>query len=189
MFRRSFSGPVPSARCLLPPPRWWTNREALKRSASPEPDLYQEVAGALSKDKQPEAALAVLDQGLKTLGNLPSLFQCALEIELSLKRFDAALARVETMRLAAPRPEPWMARRAEILQTAARITEARDAWQALLTRIATLPPRERGSNAMCRFSEAAHKALQGLQGLATLETPQTPPQLSKPSQSPLSSHK
>jgi hypothetical protein len=134
-------------------------REALKRTASPEPDLVQEVADALaSHDCQDEAA-QVLTAGMEKLGKIPSLVLRAIELDVATKNYDAALRLVDEARDAAPRPEPWMARRAKALAQAGRIKESKDAWKALVQRVESLPERERTSNAMSRLRDEASDAL------------------------------
>ncbi len=144
-------------------------REALKNTAVPEPDLFQEVAAALTASGGAEEALSVLDQGLKILGNIPSLAQRALEMEVSLKRFDAALVRVESLRRASTRPEPWMAKRAGILTAAGRIDAARTEWRQLIAHLDALPASVRSSNAMSRLAEEARQNLHTLGSLASLD--------------------
>jgi predicted Zn-dependent protease len=145
-------------------------REALQRTVTPEPDLFQEAAAALSAAGCKEEALSVLERGLKALGPIPSLAQCALDLELALKRFDAALTRVDSMRRASPRPEQWMAKRAAILTTAGRIGESRAAWQALIAHLDALPAQDRSSHAMSRLAEQARNGVKSLQSLAGIET-------------------
>ena len=149
-------------------------RAVLRLSVTPEPDLFQEAAAALASAGHPDEALTVLDRGLKTLGLIPSLAQRALDLEVSLKRFDAALTRVETMQHSAPRPEQWIAKRAAILTSACRIRESREAWQALLTHLAGLPSGERGSHAMCRLAEEAREGLAVLRGVNVPESSKAP---------------
>jgi tetratricopeptide (TPR) repeat protein len=134
-------------------------REALKRTTSPDPDLIQEVAGALATHGQPEEAAQVLATGIEKLGKIPSLVLRALDLEISMKDFDAALHRVDEARRTAPRPEPWMARRAAVLAKAGRIEESRAAWKALVKHLESLPGRERTSNAMSRLAKEANQAL------------------------------
>lgn len=137
-------------------------RAALDGTLRTEPELVQEVAGAFARRGQPEEALAVLDRGIAQLGDIPSLVAQALELEEQTRRFDAALAHAALLQQAAPRPEPWMARRAAILAQAGRIAEARDAWQALLDHLATLPNLDRGTPALVRLASDARAALRGL---------------------------
>ncbi len=144
-------------------------RDALYRTPVPEPDLFHEVSSAMAAAGCGREALAILDQGLELLGPIPSLGQQALDLELAGKRFDAALVRVETLRRASPRPEPWMARRAAILTSAGRLGESREAWETLLTDLNALPAALRGSHAMSRLAEEARKGLRELHGLASLE--------------------
>jgi tetratricopeptide (TPR) repeat protein len=137
-------------------------REALKRTPSPEPDLVQEVADALAMRGCQLEAAQVLANGIEKLGRIPSLVLRALDLELALKNFDAALRRVEEAQHDAPRPEPWMARRAAILQQAGRLDESRAAWKTLVVHLASLPDQERSSHAMTTIADEARQALDKL---------------------------
>ena len=97
----------------------------------------------------------------------------ALELELMLGRYDDALARVEVLQKSAPRPEPWIARRASVLAQAGRFNESKAAWQALITHIQALPNLERGSHSMQLLTEQAQQALASLKSLSKT-TPPTP---------------
>lgn len=121
-------------------------------------DLVQEIADALAGNS-PAEALAVLDTGLHRHGSVPSLLLRALDLDLAMNRHDSALQRVQLLRGLSPRPEPWMARRAEILAQAGRAAESRAAWQALAAHLATLPNLERGTPAMRQLAERARTAL------------------------------
>lgn len=137
-------------------------REALKRTRSPEPDLIEEVANALATAGKKEEAAQVLTAGIEKLGKIPSLTLRAVDLDIEMKNFDAALRRIEQARQQAPRPEPWMARRAEVLTRAGRIVESRRAWKDLLVRLDSLPDHERSSHAMTQLSEKARDALASL---------------------------
>ncbi len=130
-------------------------RSALVQSPETGPDLVQEAADALAANGCEDEALRVLDSGLKRLGRIPSLLTRALEIEMRNGRVDSALTRVEAMRNSAPRPEPWMAKRALLLSGAGRIGESREAWKSLITHLESLPNLERGSNSMSLLAEQA----------------------------------
>ena len=145
-------------------------REALRRTPAPDPDLLQETAGALAAGGFPEEAVRVLAAGMEKLGPIPSLVLRAMEVEIATGNFDAALARVEALRKSAPRPEPWMARRASVLAQAGRIEDSRAAWQALVEHLAALPNLERGSHAMCILAEDARHALASLANLTPSAT-------------------
>jgi predicted Zn-dependent protease len=144
-------------------------REALKRTASPDPDLIQEVAGALAKNGQSKEAAQVLAAGMKKLGNIPSLVLRALDLEIATKDFDAALLRIDEAQKTAPRPEPWMARRAAVLAQAGRVEESRAAWDAFVKHLDSLPDRERNSNAMSRLAKEANQALATLKSSSAKE--------------------
>ncbi len=134
-------------------------REALKRTPSPEPDLIQEVADALATRGFAGEAAQVLATGIQRLGHIPSLVLRAIDLEITTKNFDAALRLVAEMQKDAPRPEPWMARRATILAQAGRTDESRAAWKALSDHLASLPASERTSHAMTQFADEARQAL------------------------------
>jgi tetratricopeptide (TPR) repeat protein len=134
-------------------------REALKRTTSPEPDLIEEVAGALAADGKKEEAAQVLAGGIEKLGKIPSLVLRAVDLEIEAKNFDAALLRLEQARKDAPRPEPWMARKAAVLAQAGRMEESRAAWKALLEHLESLPEQERSSRAMSALTQEARDAL------------------------------
>lgn len=134
-------------------------RTALAKSPDAEPDLVQEAAVALEANGHQDEAIEVLEGGLKRLGQIPSLTLKALEFEVKAGRYDSALARVETIQKSAPRSEPWMAKRAELLEQAGRPEESRAAWQALIIHLANLPNLERGSHAMGLLAEQARNAL------------------------------
>ena len=121
-------------------------------------DLVQEIADALAGNS-PAEALAVLDAGLQRHGSVPSLLLRALDLDLALNRHDSALQRVQLLRGLSPRPEPWLARRAEILAQAGRAAESRAAWQALAAHLATLPNLDRGTPAMRQLAARARTAL------------------------------
>ena len=120
-------------------------------------------------------AVQVLAAGIEKLGPIPSLALRAMEVEIATKNFDAALTRVEALRKSAPRPEPWMARRASVLAQAGRIEDSRAAWQALVEHLAALPNLERGSHAMSKLAEDARQALASLASLTAPGTTATTP--------------
>lgn len=140
-------------------------RAALNKTPNAEPDLVQEVVDALISQQRNEEAADLLEEHLKRLGNSPGLVMKALELEVVLGRYDAALSRVDVLQQTAPRPEPWMAKRASVLAQAGRIRESQAAWQALITHIQALPNLERGAHAMQLIAEQAQQAVASLKSL------------------------
>jgi tetratricopeptide (TPR) repeat protein len=149
-------------------------REALKRTPSPDPDLVQEVAGALATHDCQKEAAQVLAAGIEKLGKIPSLVLRALDLEIAMKDFDAALRRLEEAQRDAPRPEPWMARRAAVLAQAGRIEESREAWNALAKHLDSLPEQERTSHAMSKLTEETRQALASQKSVSPAEPPPAP---------------
>lgn len=140
-------------------------RACLKHTVNPEPDLIQETADALAAQGSVDEAVQVLSSGVGKLGPVPSLLLRAMDLEISIRDFDAALTRVDAMQKSAPRPEPWMAKRASILAQADRIPESLAAWQALADHLASLPNLERGSHAMSKLAQDAKLAITALKAL------------------------
>ncbi len=134
-------------------------RETLKRTVTLEPDIVQEVSGALAAAGKKEEAAQVLAGGIEKLGRIPSLVLRALDLEIETKNFDAALRRIDQSQREAPRPEPWMARRSAVLAQAGRIEESRAGWKALLQHLDSLPVNERNSQAMTQLKRQANEAL------------------------------
>ncbi len=112
---------------------------------SPSPDCFLERSVTLTKLNRQQDAVRSLDEGISRLGNLPSLQLAALEIEIELKQYDAALARIDVAMTPLQRKEQWLTRRGEILKTAGRNEESKAAYAAALAAIQTLPPTPRNS--------------------------------------------
>ncbi len=134
-------------------------RAALQTAALPEPDLVIETAEALWAQKLNEEALNVLGTGIEKIGPIPQLVLKAMDYELAAQRYDDVLKRIDAMQACAPRPEPWMAKRASILAQAGRADDAQAAWRTLRDHLLALPNLERGSHAMSRLLEEAQTAL------------------------------
>ena len=98
----------------------------------PEPEHYVEWAQAFAALGDLERAVRALDDGIAKLGPIVSLQIPAIDLELAVGRVEAALARVDAIASRAPRPEPWLARRGEILERAGRAAEARRAYEVAL---------------------------------------------------------
>ena len=130
-----------------------------------EPDAETVLEGAtvLVRQQQFTQAADLLARHLERLGEVPFLLRMALDVELRLGRHEAALTRVEALQRRAPRPEPWMARRAEILGKAGRTREALAAWRALHDHLQRLPNLERGLPEVWPLVEPARVAVIDLQ--------------------------
>jgi tetratricopeptide (TPR) repeat protein len=112
------------------------------------PDWFIERARVVRATAGASAALAGLDQGIARLGPIVTLTLEAIGDELSLGRYDAALARLERF-VSASGPHPrWLVERGEILRAAGRLDDARAAFTASLAAMDALPPpRQRTAQA------------------------------------------
>ena len=86
----------------------------------------------------------------------------AIDIEVKQQQFDRALTRLSTVAASSPRQETWLARKGEILQTAGRTTEARDAYRAALSAMEKLPPARRNVPAMQELQKRIQAELEKL---------------------------
>jgi tetratricopeptide (TPR) repeat protein len=120
----------------------------LELASEPLPDCYLERAAALVACGDRPAGLSSLDEGIRRLGNLVTLQNAAIALELELGRPDAALARVDRIMAGLERTESWLARRGEILETAGRLDEARRAYRDALSALERLPLHHRAAKAM-----------------------------------------
>ncbi len=137
---------------------------AIDFSTAPSPDvfLYRVAAYESAGNEYFDIAIQSLDTGIARLGPIVSLIQPALDLELRLQRYDAALARVDQLAAAAARPESWLARRGEILLQSGRTSEAHEAFQLALEKIASLSARHRNTAATQQIERQVRSRLQQL---------------------------
>lgn len=114
---------------------------AFTNLTNPRPEDYLERARLQAAESGAESAVKGLDEGLARMGWTVTLQRTALDYELERGNTDGALARLESILTRSNRKESWLTLRAEILQTAGRTQDAREAFQAALKAIIDLPPR------------------------------------------------
>jgi tetratricopeptide (TPR) repeat protein len=81
----------------------------------------------------PEVAILVLEAGLERWPGAWNLASRLVDLEVAAGRYDAALAHLDAVIAAAPRPERLLAQRGDLLERAGRPWEAREAWTQALT--------------------------------------------------------
>jgi len=147
-------------------------------------EAQNDFAAALSLDKhapvdwwleaaQAGNAVEVLRKALLAHSDDPQLLNASLEAELKAGNTDEVLRRVDAMQKIAPRAEPWMARRAQVLAAAGRGEEARSAWTALRAHLLALPNLERGTPLLAGVLAETEKAL-GIAAPAVVVAPPAP---------------
>ncbi len=114
-------------------------------ASSPEPHHATERAQLLERHGQPEAAARCLDEASRARGRVPVLEQQALAIEERAGLTDAALRRLDALTAREPRPDIWLARKAQLLEKAGRASEAREAWQRAGAAFEKVPADKRAS--------------------------------------------
>lgn len=132
---------------------------AIAKLAKPKPEYYIERAEAHVAGGRNEEALGGIDEGIRRLGPIVTLQLFAIDLQVSLKSYDAALLRLEQIAAQSPRKESWLARRGEILRQAGREGEAQQAFKAALTAIEALPPVHRTKEATVALERRVRAAL------------------------------
>jgi tetratricopeptide (TPR) repeat protein len=162
--------------------------DRLARTArSPKPEYFlarAEIAAAL-RARNPEAAGAPdssgamgpiwgLDEGLARIGPCAVLSERALELELASRRFDEALARLDTLARSSERQETWLGRRAAIELAADRTVDALASLRSSLGCIERLPPRLRSARSVQQLEASVRTDLRRLTEPAPVEQAPAP---------------
>jgi tetratricopeptide (TPR) repeat protein len=137
---------------------------AIAAHPRPDPQLFLDRAAVQSAqaEVEPEAVLRGLDEGITELGPLVTLQLPAIDLERQLGRFDAALARVDTLARQSRRQDPWHTLRGEILLQAGRDEEARQALRTARGALDALSPKRRATRASAALAERIDVALHRL---------------------------
>ncbi len=127
----------------------------------PDPGVYVERGRAAlgPGGPGPEAALKGLDEGIARLGPLVALEIPAIDLEVQLGRYDAALTRLDRIAAQSARQDRWLVRRGEILARAGREAESRAALARALAAIEGLPAHRRAAPATLALEAQVRAAL------------------------------
>ena len=131
---------------------------------APRPEYFLERARALEAAGASHIADALtgLDEGVEQLGDVVTLQLYAVDLELARSNYEGALRRLDRISSQSVRQEPWLVRKASILEAAGRKEEARAAYEQTLTSIDSLPSSRRHNKAVTRLEEEAREALKRL---------------------------
>jgi tetratricopeptide (TPR) repeat protein len=100
--------------------------DAIAKGPQPTPEQVIARRDALLALGKKEDALRALDAGMTRVGRVVSLQMPAVDLEVELGRYEAALRRLDDLSRSIPTPNPlWIARRGEVLEKAGRASEAR----------------------------------------------------------------
>ena len=109
--------------------------------ARASPEWYVEFAGTLLLTGDKDKALQILQRGIERLGTVGVFQIMAVDLEVSLGRYDAALNRIDQLLNQSQRKDVWLARRADILFQAGRHEEAEKSYQQAWAALQQLPQR------------------------------------------------
>ena len=112
--------------------------QAIAISPPDSAEIYLERAATLRSANKVDEALRGLDEGIEKFGELVFLENYAIDVEITRKNYDAALARLDKLSATMPRKESFLLRRGEILFQAERncqaqktLLEARESYNSL----------------------------------------------------------
>lgn len=106
----------------------------------PNPGNYLAASDMFTQLQEPAQALAMLDEGLETLGLIPQLQRRAITLELAQNNLGGAIARLETLRTPLHESAAWKLEMAELLAQGNRSDEAAALVEAALTQLSHLRP-------------------------------------------------
>jgi tetratricopeptide (TPR) repeat protein len=118
---------------------------AVARLESPQPEQVLARRDALLALGRRADAVTALDEGMARIGPVATLALAAVELEVDLRRYDAALVRLQRLCAANPPNPAWLARRGDILARAGRPAEAREAWGDAVALIENRPVGRRAA--------------------------------------------
>jgi tetratricopeptide (TPR) repeat protein len=138
--------------------------KAIARTLDGKPELFLERAQALAAEgpNHLDEAIKGLDEGMQKMGPLVTLNLYAMDLETEHGRYEAALKRLDEVMAKAPRKETWLERRGNILRQAGKPAEARQAYQAALDAMKTLPPVRRNVPAMLDLEKRLRANIESL---------------------------
>lgn len=136
-------------------------KRALNMLAVPKPDDYIEIANNYVEYGKSHygQALAVLDVAINQLGVLVQLQLPAIDIDLSIKNYQSALKRVDSLLAILKRKEKSLVKKAEILLLMGKPREAKESYRLALKSIAKLPAARRNVEAIKNLEANIGKAL------------------------------
>ena len=132
---------------------------AIETTRIPSPELYIERAECFRGLGRLEEALRGLDEGIRKFGPLVTFELPAIDLEVALKRYDAALARIDRVSARWQRKETWLVRRAEVLKQAGREAESKKSYADALAALDRLPPAHRNTRASLDLEARIRTAL------------------------------
>jgi tetratricopeptide (TPR) repeat protein len=131
---------------------------AIAKLPAPRPEQVIARRDVLLSLGRREDALRALDEGMARLGPVPSLDLPAVDLEIALGRWEAALQRLGRLIARAPGNPVWIARRGDVLARAGRPAEARAEWTRALA-VLDRRPSSRGGRPFADLRRRLEAAL------------------------------
>ena len=136
----------------------------LTLAPKPAPDLYLEAIRAAVRADRNADALRWADMGLDRLGPLSVLATEAIELEVTRRRYDHAIARLDRIVATSSFVEKWLVRRAEVLALAGRQEDACAAYKTALEALERRPAKRRTTRALTELERRIRNGLRPSEG-------------------------
>jgi tetratricopeptide (TPR) repeat protein len=118
--------------------------DGIAKGPRPTPEQVIAHRDVLVELGKKDEAVKALDAGMARVGHVASLELPAVDLEVELGRYDAALARLDRLVATAPPNPLWITRRGEVLEKAGRTDAARAEYAKALALIDARPAARRG---------------------------------------------
>jgi len=157
------------ARSLETQRRWLAAAADLGTAIAVMDPLVPEVILTRAKVLQsagPEhmaAAIATLENGIAQLGPVASLVRRLADLAMNETHFAAGLAALDQLPAAVQSRPNWLQRRAGLLSAGGEVAAARDAYQAALAGLQSIPATRRATRAMTALEAELISQLEALQ--------------------------
>jgi tetratricopeptide (TPR) repeat protein len=142
-------------------------RRCLEVIPQPGPELHLARAGNLEATGDLEAALQVINEGIESRGPVPALQLAAVDLETTLRRYQAAARRLDGMIADSKRPAGLLTRKAAIQIEQGDMTDARDCYLRAREFLDRLSPSFRNTAANRALAEDIAAGLEQLNATAT----------------------
>ena len=134
-------------------------RTVIGKAAPPRPDDVISLARALHATGADDEAIAALEAGAQSLGEISVFLEEAAQIEEARRQWDAALARLDRLLAQSPNSPRWLARKAALAERAARPALAAATRRAALEALEALPLSRRSTPAFAELEQTLRAQL------------------------------
>lgn len=146
----------------------------IENCSQPEVEVFFETANVWLSKGNPTEAARVLNEGVTRLSLHPDLLEKAFDVTLAAGQHEVALGHLDALQQASPKPQEWLARKAQLLAQWGRPEDAQKIWRELRDQILARPNLERGQPHFVSLLEKAQRALGETPAITVVVAPPAP---------------